>query len=190
MATKKTIKLAIKDEQGFAATLATIKGSLSDVKTQVQQCVEYGLVHFEKHSGDTSNLSRVLQVVDQQVGKMMGNTLKGYIQAHANVQWRKVDDGTHKFKKIGKGIEVKVPEAPWYEFKGANGRTQPDFIDPVRAIKLLIERLTEKKDEGEIVPGRESLVDDMTARLGDLLKMEDAPKEALFKKEESVAQAA
>jgi hypothetical protein len=189
MTTKKNT-LAIKDEQAFAATLATIKGNLGDVKKQVQDCVLYGLNHFAQHSGDTSNLSRVLQVVDQQVGKMMGNTLKGYIQAHANVQWRKVDDGTHKFKKIGKGIEVKQPEAPWYEFKGANGRTQPDFTDPIRAIKLLIERLKEKGEEGEIVPGREQYVADIEARLADVLQIADAPKEQLYKSPEAAAQAA
>jgi len=122
---------------------------LKSAKTQrdnVQELIIAGLEQYSEH-GSCNYLTMLVQGCIG-VRSLPTRSITAYIQAHANVTWAKLKDGTDGYKKKGKGVEVSMPDVTWYDWEGNNHNTVATEFDVLKAIHSLKKRYDKAVEKG------------------------------------------
>lgn len=181
----------LKNDKDFGKALTKAREGVQIAFTLIQDCILYGLDKYQHNSADSSYLSRAMDICNQMPGTNP-NQVKAYIQEHANCLLRKVEDGSFKFKKTGKGpAVVTMPEEGynWWNQKSEAVVLRADMIDPVGELQKLIARIVKKEAEGKLPESRKELFHELQAQLQPILQMEPLPTAQLhsIKPEDAVA---
>lgn len=167
----------LKTDKDFGKALTKARESVAGGFAMIQDCILYGLDKYRDNSADSSYLSRAMDICNQMPGTNP-NQVKAYIQEHANCLLRKVEDGSFKFKKTGKGpAVVTMPEEGynWWNQKSEAVILRADMIDPVGELQKLIKRVQKKEAEGKLPESRKDMFHELVAQLGPVLAMEPLP---------------
>ena len=141
--------------KNFSAKLAGFKNSMLSQRDNLQEFLEFGLLHYKEH-GNTIYLSRTLNVCVG-VSALPTRAIKDYIKDHANVQWKKDKAGNMVFMKVGKKVEVTMPDVVWYDSKHvAKDQAKPD-MDVLARTKALLTNLNKALEEGHIKKGQHDI---------------------------------
>lgn len=171
----------LKNDKDFGKALTKAREGVQAAFTLIQDCILYGLDKYQHNSADSSYLSRAMDICNQMPGTNP-NQVKAYIQEHANCLLRKVEDGSFKFKKTGKGpAVVTMPEEGynWWNQKTEANTLRVDMIDPVKELRNLFKRITEKEAKGLLPESRKELFHELLAQLKPVLEMEPLPSAQL-----------
>ena len=171
----------IETDKGFQSSLTKARESVESGFSLIQDCILYGLEKYRDNSADSSYLSRAVAIAGEIKG-MNANQVKAYIQEHANVMLRKVEDGSFKFKKTGKGpATVTMPIEGynwWNEVSEARG-LRADMVDPVGELQKLIKRIKDKEAKGLLPESRKDMFHELEAMVAPIMKLEPLPSEQL-----------
>ncbi len=184
---KELREVKIKTEAQFKQSLTKARESQQAAWQSIQDCIEFGIVKYLTASGDTSYLTRSIQLAFQMEAVDAG-LLKGYIIAHCNVVLVKDNLGQYMFKKAMKGRPFgDLPEADynWWDYKDEAVEQAPraDLMDIVAEIKKLQQRAARKLKEHKIPAVHAELVEKFIAgdmSLTEVKCMEPLPKDKLF----------
>jgi len=136
------------ERKTFNRKLAAVVKSAKTMRDNVQELIVAGLVHFDEH-GDATYLTELVRAC-QGVRSLPTTTISEYIKIHANVGWGKLKDQKGGFKKIGKDIEVKMPEVTWYDWEGGeHNKVKSDYAFKA-SIKRAITNAVTAHNEGRI----------------------------------------
>lgn len=171
----------LKNDKDFGKALTKAREAVGNGFAMIQDCILYGLDKYRDNSADSSYLSRAMDICNQMPGTNP-NQVKAYIQEHANCLLRKVEDGSFKFKKTGKGpAVVTMPEEGynWWNQKSEAVILRADMIDPVGELQKLMKRIEKKEADGKLPESRKDLFHELKAQLAPVLAMEALPTAAL-----------
>jgi len=101
----------------FNASLNSVVKSAKTMRDNAQSLIDFGFVQYVE-TGDSGYLSRIAAACVG-VKSLNTNAMIGYIESIANVKMNKAKDGSHVFKKTGKGEQptIKPYTIAWYEFE-------------------------------------------------------------------------
>ena len=132
----------------FNRKLSAVVKSAKTMRENVQELIVAGLVHFEQHN-DTTYLTELVRAC-QGVRALPTTTISEYIKLHANVGWGKLKDGKPGFKKVGKEVEVTMPEVTWYDWEGGkHNEVKSDYLF-LSTIKSAVTKAVNAHKEGRI----------------------------------------
>jgi len=133
----------------------------------VQDLLVYALQQYAQPEGSHTNSLTAVLTACVGVKALPTKTIKAYIQAHANVSWRKSKDGVLRFGKAGKTVEVTMPTVTWYDFSKAHQATEDK--DMMLAVKSWINNTQKLRETGKIKEGQEDFADKVVMALAALL---------------------
>ena len=136
------------DRKTFNRKLSGVVKSAKSMRDNVQELIVAGLVHYEEHQ-DTGYLTDLVRAC-QGVRSLPTTTISEYIKLHANVGWGKLKDGKPGFKKVGKDIEVQMPEVTWYDWEGGKHNEVKSDYQFLSTIKSAITKAVKAHEEGRI----------------------------------------
>lgn len=180
----------IETDKGFQSSLTKARESVESGFNLIQDCILYGLEKYRDNSADSSYLSRAVQMAGEIKG-MNANQIKAYIQEHANVLLRKVEDGSFKFKKTGKGpasVTMPIEGYNWWDEVSERNGLRADMIDPVKEIQRLLKRIKDKEAKGLLPESRKDIFHELEAQLEPYVKMEPLPSEQLHSDKQKALQ--
>lgn len=154
--------------RNFNGKLAAIVRSATTMRANLQCLLIFGLDHYAAAgNGDSGCLTRTLAACIG-VKALPTRTMQKFIEAHANVVWSKLKDGTHGFKKVkGEDATSTVPAIAWWEFDNShNARVD---IDIVKRIESLIKGIEKATEEDRVTKEQVDMVGYITGKLSDML---------------------
>lgn len=155
----------------FNRHIANIKRSGKSVRDNIQAAVVIALNHYQQHA-DTQYLTQLMDAANSS-SAVRTQTLKNFIQGHANVTYVKnKKTNTNVFKKKGKGEpETQEVNTPWWNYD-KSGEATPQSMDVVAQAKRLITNI-QKAEGGEnnkkIKDGQEETAHNLVAALNQVL---------------------
>lgn len=150
-----TIQVSDITAKNFKSKLAGFKTSILTQRDNLQEFLEFGLLHYKKH-GNTLYLSQTLNVCVG-VKALPTKAIKDYIKDHANVTWAKNKDGDMIFKKSGKQVEVTMPSVIWYNSKHVAKDQAKADMDVLARTKTLLTSLNNALKDGHVKEGQHEI---------------------------------
>jgi hypothetical protein len=133
----------IETNKQFNKTLVSIGTSGNAINKNVQLCCIFALDQYINHSANTDPMDRLMRKCEAAKG-IAANKLKDYLEAHANVQWRKeTKDGkevTRFIRRKGEDAKVVTPTVDWMDFAKVR-KTTTNKIDPDVVVSNAIKRI-------------------------------------------------
>lgn len=143
------------DRKTFNRKLGNVVKSTKSLRDNVQELIVAALVHYESEGGDglpTGDTGYMTDLVRacQGVRALPTTTISEYIKIHANVGWGKLKDGKPGFKKVGKEVEVTMPEVTWYDWEGGKHNEVKSDYQFLSSIKSAITKAVTAHEQGKI----------------------------------------
>lgn len=151
------------DRKTFNRKLSGVVKSAKTMRDNVQELIVAGLVHYEEH-GDTGYLTDLARAC-KGVRALPTTTITEYIKAHANVGWGKLKDKRLGFKKVGKDIEVQMPNVTWYDWEGGDHNVIKEDYDMLASVRSAVTKAIKKAQEGHLKEGQEQYIQKLQAVL-------------------------
>lgn len=153
------------DRKTFNRKLGNVVKSAKAMRDNVQELIVAGLVHYEQH-GDTGYLTDLARAC-KGVKSLPTQTITDYIKEHANVGWGKLKDKQLGFKKVGKEVEVRMPEVTWYDWEGGKHNQITQDYDLLSSVRSAVTKAIKKAQEGHLKEGQEEYIAKLQAALED-----------------------
>ena len=154
--------------RNFNVKLAAIIRSATSMRANLQSLLIFGLDHYSGSGNEDSGcLTRTLNACIG-VKALPTRTMQKFIEAHANVVWSKLKDGTPGFKKVkGEEATSTVPAIAWWEFDKTH-QAKID-IDIVKRIESLIKGIEKAVEDERVTEEQADMVGYVTGKLADML---------------------
>lgn len=136
------------DRKTFNRKLGNVIKSTKTLRDNMQELIVAGIVHYQNH-GDTGYLTDLARAC-KGVKALPTLTITDYIKAHANVGWGKLKDKQPGFKKVGKEVEVKMPDVTWYDWEGGKHNQITSDYQFLSTIKSAVTKAVNAHKEGRI----------------------------------------
>jgi hypothetical protein len=154
--------------KNFNGKLAAVVKSAETMRANLQTILIFGLDHYANAgNGDSGCLTRTMNACIG-VKALPTRTMQKFIEAHSNVVWSKLKDGTHGFKKVkGEDHTATVPAIAWWNFDNS-GQAKVD-IDIVKRLESLVKGIAKAGEEGRVTAEQADMVGYVTGKLAELL---------------------
>lgn len=149
----------------FNRKLSAVVKSAKTMRGNVQELIVAGLVHYEQH-GDTGYLTDLARAC-KNVRSLPTLTITEYIKAHANVGWGKLKDKQSGFKKVGKEIEVQMPNVTWFDWEGGTHNEIKEDYDLLASVRSAVTKAINKAKAGQLKEGQEEYIKKLQVALED-----------------------
>lgn len=159
------------DKKQFSTLKASVQKSGKTLAANVQSLIEMGLSQYQA-DGNSEYLTQAVMACSGSRA-VKAEDVKAYITRHANVRWVAPKDETPRFKKKGKGVEVREPATPWYEAsQNSKVREDKDVLAMVMRMRNSVMNALKSEEEGKrVAEGQSAFASEVEFALAKLEEM-------------------